>query len=137
VLQGEVTADRIVQLTLNGTTDLTTSDMASVRIPAAMNGWDLVEVDAHCGKDQTTGSPTGGRIEISVQNNLTNMLCPGKNLTINQNQFDSSTATIAAEIDTANDNVATGNIINVEIVSTGTGVTYLMVTLVFRKPLVV
>ena len=53
------------------------------------------------------------------------------NLTVDAGEYDSTTAAAPAVIDVAQDDVATGDIINVEVPVSGTGVTYAIVTLIF------
>jgi hypothetical protein len=134
IMHDDISSDRVIQVTLNGTVSLTATDMASVRIPTALSGMYLVEVAAHCGKDNTTGQSTSGAVQISVQNGTQNML--SSNLYIDAGQYDSSNSASPAAIDTDHDDIAAGNVINVEVVSAGVGVTYLTVTLVFRSPVV-
>ena len=131
-LAGSVFGERIVQLALNGATALTTSDKARFRVPSSYNGMNLVEVSASCGLDGSSGSPTTNPITISVQNGATNML--STNITIDTGEYDTSTAATAAVINTSEDDVATGETIWVEVVSTGTGATWVVVTLIFRLP---
>jgi hypothetical protein len=55
-------------------------------------------------------------------------------LTIDASEFDSSNATNAAVIDASNDDVQTGDQINVDIDVAGTGAKGLVVTLTFEAP---
>ena len=121
-----------VNIALNGSVALTTSDRAKFRIPASMNGMNLVSVAANCGTDGSAGSSSSGVPTFTVQNGTTNML--STNITIDANEYDTSTAATAAVIDTGHDDVATGNIINIETTVSGTGVTYVLITLEFQLP---
>jgi hypothetical protein len=132
VLKSDSSSDRIVQVVLNGSVALTTSDSATVPVPSSMNGMILKSVSARCGTDQTSGASTSGTIEISVQNGTTNMLTT--NLTIDVGEYSSANAATPAVIDENNDGVITGDEINVEVVQSGTGAKKVVVTLVFGNP---
>jgi hypothetical protein len=122
----------VVTIALNGTVALATTDRAKFKVPAVMNGVNLVAVSADCGLDNTSGSSSSGVPTFSVQNGATNML--STNLTIDAGEYDSSTAAVPAVIDTSHDDIATGNIINVEVPVSGAGVTFAIVTLEFALP---
>lgn len=124
--------DRVVQIALNGSTALTTSNRAKFRIPASMNGMNLVAVAANVGLDGSSGASSSGGVEFSVQNGTTNML--STNITIDVSEYDTTTDAHQAVINTSEDDVATDNIIWVEVVAAGTGVTYALVTLTFELP---
>jgi hypothetical protein len=117
---------------LNGSAALTTSHRAKYRIASYLNGMNLVEVAANCGTDGSAGSSSSGIPTFTIQNGTTNML--STNLTIDQGEYDSSTAATPAVIDTSHDDVATGNIINTEVTVSGTGVTYAIITHVYALP---
>jgi hypothetical protein len=131
-LAGSNFGERVVQVCLNGASALTTSDLAKFRVPSLMDGMNLVGVVANVGLNDSSGASSSGGVEFSVQNGTTNML--STNITIDVSEYDTSTDAHQAVINTAADHVATGNIINVEVVAAGTGVTYAIVTLVFRLP---
>ena len=131
-LAGSNFGERVVVFSLNGGAALTTADLAMFKVPSSMHTMNLVEVSGHCGLNNTSGSPTGAGIVISVQNNTVNML--STNITIDQNEFDTENAATPAVIDTNEDDIVTGNSITVEVVSTGTGVTYMQIVLIFRMP---
>jgi hypothetical protein len=117
--------DEAVWVPLNGALDLALTDLAYFRIPAKLNGGTLISVAAHC-KDASSS----GAVTLAVKNGSTSMLTT--NITIDQGEFDSSTAATAAVIDAANDDVATGDFIEISVVGAGTGVTYCGVELTFR-----
>lgn len=116
-----------VQVALNGSTALTTEDKGYFRIPSTYNGQNLVSVAAMCKVASTSGTPT-----FTIKNGATSML--STDLTIDVNETDSSTATTAAVIDTANDGVATGDQIEIACSVAGTGVTYAVVEMQFQTP---
>lgn len=100
------------------------------RVPSTLNGMDLIAV---AGKVITASS--GGTL-ITVQiHNLTqaaDMLTT--RLTIDNGETDSLTAATAAVIDTANDDVATGDTIRVDVDQCGSGAKGLIIELQFRAP---
>lgn len=120
---------RIVQFCLNGPVALTVTDKATFRVPAAFNGLNLVAVTAHCGVEGASGASSSGNPTFTIQRGGANML--STNLTIDQGEYDSATAAAAAVIDTAEDDIATGEEVIVECSVAGTGVTYAIVTCVF------
>ena len=116
---------RVVEIALNGSVALTTSDKAYFRIPSVCNGWNLVSVAAMC-KTNTTG-PT-----ITVKNGATSML--STNITIDNGEYDTATAATPPVIDTAHDDVATGAQIEIAVSTAGSNVTYAVVELGFQLP---
>ena len=127
-LAGSDYGKRVVPILLNAATALALTDAAMFRVPAIMNGWNLVAVAAAC---KSPGS-TANAVTITVKNGATSML--STNLTIDQDEMDSSNAATPAVIDTAQDDVATAEQIWVEITGAGTAVTYLEVELTFQLP---
>jgi hypothetical protein len=126
-LSGSDYGKRVVQIALNGATAITTSDKAYFRVPSVMNGWNLVGVAAMCQTASSSGVPT-----FTIKNGATSML--STNLTIDAGETDSSTAAAAAVIDTAEDDVATGNQIEVACSVAGTGTLWVVCELVFQLP---
>lgn len=117
--------DEPVWVPINGSVALVNGDKAYLRIPAKLNGATIVAVAAAC-KDPSTS----GVVQISIKNGATNVL--STNLTLDQAENDTLTAAVPAVIDTAHDEVATGNFIEVAVVSAGTAVTYCGVEITFR-----
>ncbi len=114
------------------TEDVATGDGAGgvfFRAPAFINGWTLVGVE---GCVITAG--TTGTTDIQIRKNASTDMLSTK-LTIDSGETDSGTAATAAVIDTSNDDVATGDIIRVDVdaVST-TAPKGLAVTLRFDAP---
>lgn len=99
------------------------------RVPSIMNGYNLVEVAAQV---QTAG--TTGTTDIQIHNVTQAVDMLTTVITIDSGETDSSTAATAAVIDTANDDVATGDQIRIDVdaVST-TAAVGLLVELQFRK----
>lgn len=114
---------------LNTSTALVGTETNYIRIPIYMNGWQLVSCNASCGLSNGSGSSTSGSPAFVVQRSSAsslirvNMLTT--NITIDQGEFDSSTALTAAVINTSACKVSTGDKIWVGSASAsacGTGV---------------
>lgn len=113
------------------TADLTTGDgKAFIHIPASLNGMNLVSVHAEVITAGTTGTTD---FQIHNLTQTADMLSTV--LTIDSGETGSDTAAVPAVIDLANDNVATNDVIRLDIdaVST-TAPKGLIVTLEFRLP---
>jgi hypothetical protein len=117
---------RVATFTLNGVDPLTTSSRAKFIVPASMNGLNLTSCTFNLGTDGSAGASSSGSVTFSVQNGATNMLSTNPTATATN-----YTPTTAAVIDGAHDDIATGNIINIETVAAGTGVTYATILLEF------
>lgn len=116
---------------------LTTGDGKAVfRISPEMIGMDLTNVYASTTTVSTSGTPTvqiaRGRLTAPGTRSFVDMLSTP--VTIDINEFDSKDATTPAVINTANDDIADGDIIRVDVDVAGTGTTGLYVTLVFQLP---
>lgn len=125
---------RIVTLIiLDDTTDTSVGDGAgdiTFTIPAELNGWNLTDADASVETAGTTGTTD---IQINNVTQAADMLTT--KITIDSGETSSYTAATAPVIDTANDDVATGDKIRIDIdaVST-TAAKGLQVILTFEKP---
>ena len=113
---------------IDDTTELTTGDGKLIfMVPAELSGLDLVDAQAAVTSVSSSGLPT-----IQVRN-LTNanvdML--STRITIDQSEFTSYTAATPRVINTAADNVATGDMIAIDVDVAGTGAGGLIVNLVF------
>lgn len=103
---------------------------AFFRIPSSMNGWNLVGVAASV---YTAGTTNTTDIQIRNKTDSVDML--STKLTIDSGETDTSTAATPAVIDTTKDDVATGDIlaIDVDAVST-TPAQGLFVEMTFQLP---
>lgn len=123
---------KYVQVTcFDYTTDTATGDGAGYfHIPAGLGGMDLVEVHAEVITAGTTGTTD---IQIHNVTQAADMLTT--KITIDSGETGSDTAATAAVIDTANDDVATNDLIRIDVdaVST-TAAQGLIVTLGFQLP---
>jgi hypothetical protein len=133
-LAGSNYGTAVVQiLVFDDATDCATGDGAGdvfFRVPSTANGFDLVGVAAQC---QTAG--TTGTMDVQIHNvtQAADMLTT--KLTIDSAETDSSTAATAAVIDTANDDVATGDQIRIDVDAVHTTAAKgLLVELQFRLP---
>lgn len=116
-------------------TDVETGNGATYfPIPAELNGYDLTAVSARGGVAATGSGAETTTIQIHNATSAADML--STELTIDEDETSSSTAT-AAVINTAEDDVATDNLLRIDIdaVPSTTPGTGLWVTLVFEKPL--
>lgn len=132
-LAGSNLGIRYISCALNGTTALTTSEEVYVRIPAALNGMDLVSVTGSVGTG-AAGSSSSGTPTFTVTNVTDAAAMLSTALTIDANEYTSATADAAAVIDTGADDVVTDDLIAVRVTTAGTGVTYANVTLGFQLP---
>lgn len=111
-------------------TDLTTGDgKMYFTIPIELNGMDLVSVGAHVYTVSSSGLPT-----VMIHNLTDTVDVLSTAITIDANEKDSKDATTPAVIDTANDDVVTGDEIRIDVDVAGTGTKGLEVRLGFRIP---
>ncbi len=109
---------------------ITTGDgKAYFRVPSVLNGMNLIGVAAALTTVSSSGIPT---VQIANVTQAADMLTT--KLTIDASETDSSTAAAAAVIDAANDDVATGDMLRIDIDVAGTGAKGLIVELQFRLP---
>jgi hypothetical protein len=133
-LAGSIFGTQVVQLMVfDDSQDVATGDGAGdlfFRVPSTMNGMNLVAVAAAV---QTAG--TTGTTDIQVHNVTDTADMLSTVITIDSGETDSSTAATAAVINTATDDVATGDILRIDVdaVST-TAPKGLLVELQFRVP---
>lgn len=116
---------------------ITTGDgKAGVRIPASMNGMDLVAVAMSVSTVSSSGIPTvqlrRSRRSSATARSDADML--STKLTIDASEFDTVDAAAAAAINTSNDDVQTGDVIYVDIDVAGTGAKGLFVEMTFQLP---
>lgn len=100
------------------------------RVPSTLNGMNLIGVAAKV----TTASSGGTLVTVQIANVTQAVDMLTTKLTIDNGETDSSTAATAAVIDTANDDVATGDLIRIDVDAAGSGVKGLIVELQFRLP---
>lgn len=123
-------------IVLKGVADATAptvSDTANgqVVIPVELNGYNLVSVGAHV----YTASAASGPVALHIYNltQTADMLSTG--ITIDDTELDSATAATPPVIDTGNDDVATGDVLQIHVTDIGDGaVRGLEVRMGFRLP---
>lgn len=111
----------------NGSAITTGDGKAYFRVPSTLNGRNLTGVAAAL----TTAASSSGIPTIQIHNltQAADMLTT--RITIDASETDSSTAATAAVIDTGNDDVATGNLLRIDIDVAGTGAKGLIVEMQF------
>lgn len=119
-----------IQVTDPAGSAITTGDgKAYFRVPSVLNGYNLVGVAAHVTTVSSSGLPT---VQIHNVTDTVDMLSTA--LTIDENEKDSKDATIAAVINTSNDDVATGDELRIDVDLAGTGTKGLIVEMQFQLP---
>jgi hypothetical protein len=112
------------------TATLTTGDgQAIFMIPASLGGCDLTAIAAAVTTVSSSGLPT---VQIRNITQTADMLTT--KVTIDASEFTSLTAATAAVIDTGNDDVASGDLIAIDVDVAGTGAKGLIVNLTFTLP---
>lgn len=119
-------------------TAVTTGDKkACIRVPASYNGMNLVYAAAGVNTTSSSGKPTV-QVSRGRQSNATSAHTFADMLTtkvsVDASEYDSKDATTAAVIDTANDDVLTGDLICGDVDIAGTGTQGLVINLEFRLP---
>ena len=113
---------------LNTDIALNTGDDAyRFRVPFVINGWNLYSV-AMARKSGT------GVLTVQLRNVGTGFDMLTTKLTVDSGETDTITAATAAVIDTARDDVATGNQLAIDADVAGTSTLYAQVEMVFAKP---
>jgi hypothetical protein len=115
---------RTIEFPLNGLNALTTDDKSYARIPAWMDGWSLVSVAGMCKEASTDGD-----ITLTLKNGATPMLIT--NITIEEGETDSLTATVQPDIDSNYEQVAEGDHLEASCVAAGTEVTHCVIEATF------
>lgn len=129
--QDALVPEHTVGVMLNGAMPLSLTNRAMFRITHALDSASLINVYANCGTDNIAGSSSGAAPTFTIQNGTLDMLSTP--LTIDAGEYSSSNAAVPAVIATGGDEtVNLGDIVNVEVTVSGTGVTYAYVTLVFQ-----
>lgn len=109
-----------------------------VTLPSTLNGMNLVDVRANLGvAPSTSGTPTiqiarGRRASATSALSFVDVL--STRITIDANEYDSKDATTSAVINTANDDIATGDVYRIDMDVAGTGTKGLDIICLFRLP---
>lgn len=109
---------------------LTTGDgKAYFMVPSKLNGWNLIRANAAVTTVSSSGTPT---VQVHNVTDAVDML--STRITIDANESTSHTAATPPVIDTTKDDVATGDLIRIDVDVAGTGAKGLIVTLSFQAP---
>ncbi len=100
------------------------------RVPSTINGWNLIAAAAKV----TTASGGGTAVTVQIANVTDAVDMLSTKITIDNSETDSSTAATPAVINTATDDVATADLLRVDIDAAGSGAKGLIVELQFRLP---
>ena len=120
----------VLQVTDPAGSAITTGDgKAYFTVPALLNGMNLTSVAASLTTVSSSGTPT---VQIANVTDSVDML--STKVTIDANELTSYTAAAAAVIDTTKDDVATGDLLRVDVDVAGTGAKGLSVMLGFATP---
>lgn len=98
-------------------------------VPALINGWDLIDADAFVMTPSTSGTPTFNIYNVT---DSVNMLSTG--ITVDINEYSSYSAASQPVIDTAHDDVATGDRLRFDCSVAGTGTKGYGIIMIFGKP---
>lgn len=130
-LAGAQIGKRIIQLKIvDDATALTTGDGKLIfMIPVELNGMNLVDCEAFVTTVSSSGLPT-----IQIRNVTDSVDMLSTRITIDASEFTSLTATTAPVIDATHDDVATGDLIAIDVDVAGTGAKGLGVQLSFQLP---
>lgn len=120
---------RYITALLNTSAPLTVGDNAfQFRIPAALNGWNIVTVAA------TRALGATGVPSLQLRNITDGVDVLSTPITIDSGETDSSTAATPAVIDTSKDDVATADRFAIDVDNAGTNTLYCYVEIGFLKP---
>jgi hypothetical protein len=108
-----------------------------IPIPAALAGFNIIRLHAILFAKSTSGTPTvqiarGRRADATSAHTFVDMLTTL--ITVDANEFDSRTAATAPVIDTANDDLADGDLLRVDVDVAGTAATGMWITFEAQLP---
>jgi hypothetical protein len=132
VLAGSNLGIRYLVFFLNGSTALTTSDVSYIRVPAALNGMNLVSISASVGTGSAGASSSGNPTFTLTNVTQSNDAMLSTSLSVDSGEYTSASAATAAVIDTSKDDVATDDLLKCACTTSGTGTTYAVVTAGFQ-----
>ena len=130
-LAGATIGKRLIQVKIfDDSTAVTTGDGKLVLcIPLELNGMNLVQAEAYCSTVSSSGTPT---VQIRNVTDSADML--STRITIDATEYTSYTATARSVVDGTHDDVATGDLIAIDVDVSGTGTKGLGVILSFALP---
>ncbi len=98
-------------------------------VPPLFNGMNLVDADAMVANPSSSGLPT-----IQIRNVTQSQDMLSTRITIDINEYNSYTATTPPVIDDTKDDVATADVLRIDVKGAGTDTLGLHVVLTFRLP---
>lgn len=136
-LAGSEPGKRTIAVLINDSTALTTGDgKIAVPIDTTLNGMNIVAVKAYVGTVSSSGSVTvnirRSRRSTATARTVVDTLSTA--ITIEVSEFESADATTAPVINTANDDLQTGDMLLFDVDAAGTGVAYLQVLVTCQLP---
>ena len=134
-LAGSNYGTKTVFIPLNTSSSLVGTETNYIRIPLTMNLWQIISVNASCSGSSTSGSPAF-TIQRSSASSLIKVNMLTTNITIDQGEYDSLTASASAVISASASAVFTGDKIWVGSSGSsncGTGVTNSGVSVTFQN----
>ena len=122
---------RVIQVKVFGdaTALATGNGKAIFMVPVELNGMNLVDVEAFVTTVSSSGAP-----DIMIRNVTDSQDMLSTSITIDANENSSLTAATAPVINTSYDDVATGDLIAIDVDGAGTGAKGLGVILSFQTP---
>ena len=99
-------------------------------VPAELTGMDLITVGAHV----YTASDGGTAINVGIYNQTDACEMLSTRITIDNSKTDSATAGTAAVIDTSHDDVATGDVLRIDVKQCGANAKGFELRMGFRLP---
>ena len=132
-LMSAAAIERVIEMVcVDFATALTTGSKFYFHVPSTLNGYNITHVHA-----ETLGDPSGSTIIIDLHNaTQSDAGILSTKLTIDIAEYGSDTAAAAAAIDTGEDDLATNDVIAVDIdqIGSSTAGSGLIVTLICRLP---
>jgi hypothetical protein len=125
---------------IDGETAITSGDgKAYVRVPPQLNGMNIVDVAANVVVKSTTGKPTiqlarGRQANATSDFTYADVLSSSRKITIDVSEYDSKDAVSAVIINTANDDLATGDLLRVDVDIAGNPAKGLNLNIVCQLP---
>jgi hypothetical protein len=130
-LAGSVYGKRVIQIKVfDDATAVATGDGKIIFcISSELNGYNLVDADAYVTTVSSSGTPT-----VQIRNVTDSQDMLSTVITVDANEYTSYTAATAPVINASYDDVATGDIIAIDVDVAGTGTKGLGVILTFQLP---
>lgn len=124
----------------DGATAITSGDgKAYVRVPAQLNGMNIVSAAMSVVVKSTTGKPTvqiarGRQSSATSDFTYSDVLSASRKLTVDVSEYDSRHAVSAAIINPANDDLATGDLLRIDVDASGNPAKGLNINIICQLP---